>query len=122
MWAAHVLEIKLLHEYSSLCSDTKPDFIPTRSHFYFFWSVLVLFQFRIQVQFHKFRILIFRPSVFTFIFQSMPTYSFTGKKKQGISSTKEILIFILNLELEKTRRNENGSSRTKEVPEEQEDH
>ena len=51
----------------------------------------------------------------------MPTYRFSGKKKQGILANKEILIFILNLELEKIRRNENGSSRTEEIQEKQKD-
>ena len=51
----------------------------------------------------------------------MPAYSFSGKKKQGFSSSKEILIFILNLELDKIRRNQYGSARTEKIPEEQKD-
>ena len=64
MWAAHVLGNNLLHEYSSLYSDTKPRFNLSQHVLTFmFIQILVPFQFRIQVQviFISLRIITFRP-------------------------------------------------------------
>ena len=46
----------------------------------------------------------------------MPAYKFTGKKKQGFLSSKEILFFILNLELAKIEaERQNASARSEEI-------